>query len=778
MSAIPLLAGLRYDILGSLQGALGKAGYRLGKNLHFFAYDWRRRTVEVANALVGEIRRLAAAAGGDVDLLGLSNGGLLLRAAFAVDPALPVERVVTSGAPLGGSLESLACLNVGFQFAPLGRTVSPREFVACPGSLDCVPGPEFSSSSSPATTSTTWRPGRRCACRCSAIAGATKRSPGPASWASGWPRRAQSWELLARAPPPRRLICICGAGLPTQVRIVVEKGPRARPRRGTRGAPAGGGPGGGRRRRQPGERPGLDGRQAPRSSASPSAATATWCEPPRPSRPSSTAWRKSGTIFGHGAYLGPDFTADYIERARQAMLRYYTAHGATRPRRARRRGLQDQPLGRGPRRPRLHAGPGRGLARARGLLPALVWAGRQRRAGCGAPASPAEQTPALVAYFAWSAWVATANRPGKAYSYTNNWPPAPAVGNTLTADAVLWSTLSLIALLAGIGATLFAFGRFKDLGWPDDAKGAARELVFREPSEVRLTAGAALHRLVLPGRRRSLPAARALRRRQRPLPRRAGQLLRVRRRVVAPLPPDADLAPAARPVLRLDGLSGDRDLPRADHRGQRAAPSGASSPSCSSARWWSWSLGSLIGEALSYRGVITIALYGLVAGRAGVGVSRSRAALADRAHRRARPLARHHLPRPARPQLRGRAPRQHAVAVPLRVLSIPLFYGVGMLFGPQVALRGDRLLALLGGPSVGRGLPGDLHDRHGGLHVRAHRHGAGADGHAAHLPGDHPLLDRRRGGRRCTTSTSAARPRCTWRWGRSSRPWRWSRSSF
>src|SRR4029077_20087769 len=36
-----------------------------------------------------------------------------------------------------------------------------------------------------------------------------------------------------------------------------------------------------------------------------------------------------GTIFGHGAYLGPDFTADTIERARQAMVQYYTTRGVT-----------------------------------------------------------------------------------------------------------------------------------------------------------------------------------------------------------------------------------------------------------------------------------------------------------------------------------------------------------------------------------------------------------------------------------------------------------------
>ena len=34
-----------------------------------------------------------------------------------------------------------------------------------------------------------------------------------------------------------------------------------------------------------------------------------------------------------------------------------------------------------------------------------------------------------------------------------------------TTDAVMWSALSLIALLGGTAAVLFAFGRFNFLGW-------------------------------------------------------------------------------------------------------------------------------------------------------------------------------------------------------------------------------------------------------------------------------------------------------------------------
>jgi len=229
MSTIPLFAGLRYDILGALQQALGRAGYEPGRNLHLFAYDWRLRAVEVANALISEIRRLAEASNSDVDLLGLSNGGLLVRAAFAIDSTLPVERVVTSGAPLAGSLESLACLNVGFQFAPLGRTVSPGEFVACPGSMDCLPPPEQALFLEPGYDlydATTWK-----SLRLSVFADCRGGGDEEDEWIRVLGERLsatrQSWQTMGRASPPRRLTCVAGAGLPTQVKIVVDKG-RAR----------------------------------------------------------------------------------------------------------------------------------------------------------------------------------------------------------------------------------------------------------------------------------------------------------------------------------------------------------------------------------------------------------------------------------------------------------------------------------------------------------------------------------------------------------------------
>jgi nitric oxide reductase large subunit len=42
-------------------------------------------------------------------------------------------------------------------------------------------------------------------------------------------------------------------------------------------------------------------------------------------------------------------------------------------------------------------------------------------------------------FFFWTAWVASTNRPGKDYTYTNNWPADRKVGNVPTPETYLWT---------------------------------------------------------------------------------------------------------------------------------------------------------------------------------------------------------------------------------------------------------------------------------------------------------------------------------------------------
>lgn len=55
-----------------------------------------------------------------------------------------------------------------------------------------------------------------------------------------------------------------------------------------------------------------------------------------------------------------------------------------------------------------------------------------------------------------------ANRPGKNFSWTNNWPPEPTVGNTPTTETFVWSWASLTLLFFAIGVVVVVFRLYID----------------------------------------------------------------------------------------------------------------------------------------------------------------------------------------------------------------------------------------------------------------------------------------------------------------------------
>ena len=57
----------------------------------------------------------------------------------------------------------------------------------------------------------------------------------------------------------------------------------------------------------------------------------------------------------------------------------------------------------------------------------------------------------MSAFFFWTSWAAVTNRPNQTASYTNNWPYDPLVGNEATPSAFLWTVFSVLFMIAGIG---------------------------------------------------------------------------------------------------------------------------------------------------------------------------------------------------------------------------------------------------------------------------------------------------------------------------------------
>lgn len=72
-----------------------------------------------------------------------------------------------------------------------------------------------------------------------------------------------------------------------------------------------------------------------------------------------------------------------------------------------------------------------------------------------------ERMHKLNAFFFWAAWACIAERPGSAVSYTNNWPPDETVGNVPSPAIHLWTGFSIIMLLVGVGLLAYYHARNK-----------------------------------------------------------------------------------------------------------------------------------------------------------------------------------------------------------------------------------------------------------------------------------------------------------------------------
>ncbi len=73
-----------------------------------------------------------------------------------------------------------------------------------------------------------------------------------------------------------------------------------------------------------------------------------------------------------------------------------------------------------------------------------------------------ERVRKLNAFFFWISWACVTQRPGQDITYTNNWPPEDLVGNKPTGALLLWTGFSVIILIAGIGLMAWYYARRKD----------------------------------------------------------------------------------------------------------------------------------------------------------------------------------------------------------------------------------------------------------------------------------------------------------------------------
>jgi nitric oxide reductase subunit B len=192
-----------------------------------------------------------------------------------------------------------------------------------------------------------------------------------------------------------------------------------------------------------------------------------------------------GSIFGHGAYLGPDFTDDYLHRASALVRDQLGGSGSDSARQATIDQFQTNRYDSNTKTLPISAQQSNAFGQLEQHYGVFFDSDTTRYGLRPRPVNSPEQIHQLTSFFAWSAWAASTRRPGHNYSYTNNWPPEEQVGNTPSANVIVWSVVSLIALLGGIGILFAVYGRWR-LGWHGRDQAA---LSFRSPGDVALTPG-------------------------------------------------------------------------------------------------------------------------------------------------------------------------------------------------------------------------------------------------------------------------------------------------
>ncbi|MCE3270132.1 MAG: norB [Ramlibacter sp.] len=198
--------------------------------------------------------------------------------------------------------------------------------------------------------------------------------------------------------------------------------------------------------------------------------------------------QQQGSVWGHGAYLAPDWSADWLHREAVALRDMRTKAIAEDPAAlsAAERGAVDAALKEEMRRNTYDAATGQvtvSAMRAQAIRQTAdhyiaLFGNDQTMTKLRSQYSMVENNvtepadrKALAAFFFWTSWSASTDRPGETgLSYTSNWPHEPLVGNTLTASAAVWSMVSVILLLAGIAALLWLLGASKHEEEPQPPK--------------------------------------------------------------------------------------------------------------------------------------------------------------------------------------------------------------------------------------------------------------------------------------------------------------------
>jgi hypothetical protein len=179
-----------------------------------------------------------------------------------------------------------------------------------------------------------------------------------------------------------------------------------------------------------------------------------------------------GSVWGHGAYVAPDWTADWLHRESMIILDGWAKQGGAA------NFDSADPVTQGTLKARLkelmrtNTYDGSAITldpvRATAYNQLVTYYTDMFRNGHERYAIPANSLsdPAkakqMASFFWWTAWAASTNAPNDTVTYTQNWPHEPLIDNVPPPANILWSLISIILLLVGIAGMVWYHNKAGD----------------------------------------------------------------------------------------------------------------------------------------------------------------------------------------------------------------------------------------------------------------------------------------------------------------------------
>jgi nitric oxide reductase subunit B len=170
-----------------------------------------------------------------------------------------------------------------------------------------------------------------------------------------------------------------------------------------------------------------------------------------------------GSIWGHGSYVAPDWTADYLHREAVFILNSWSKKdfgGEYATLNSEQQAVLRQRLQDTVRKNNYNEATGKLIiepiraeafeANLKHYSEVFTDGNKDYAIQRNAQSDPAKLRQ-LVSFYFWTAWASAANRPNDTISYTSNFPSEPLVANVPTSSAIVWTGVSVIMLLAGVG---------------------------------------------------------------------------------------------------------------------------------------------------------------------------------------------------------------------------------------------------------------------------------------------------------------------------------------